>query len=97
MQGRPMIRARAHPLQILLLSMLAAFTSPPPGASGQQRPAIAGRDDWSTDFSKHTVPLEEFTFGRTAQGWDSLHRSPGLRDGAGGRRLAEGPRAQSPW
>ena len=58
-----MICARAHPLQILLLSMLAAFTSPPPGASGQQRPAIAGRDDWSTDFSKHTVPLEEFSSG----------------------------------
>ncbi len=58
-----MIRARAHPLQILLLSMLAAFTSPPLEASGQQWPAIAGRDDWSTDFSKHTVPLEEFTSG----------------------------------
>ncbi len=58
-----MIRARAHPLQILLLSMLAAFTSSPLEASGQQRPAIAGRDDWSTDFSKHTVPLEEFTSG----------------------------------
>ena len=58
-----MIRARAHPLHILLLSMLAAFTSSPLEASGQQWPAIAGRDDWSTDFSKHTVPLEEFTSG----------------------------------
>ncbi len=58
-----MIRARAHPLQIVLLSMLAVFTSPPPEAPGQQRPAIAGRDNWSTDFSKHTVPLEEFTSG----------------------------------
>ena len=88
-----MIRARAHPLQILLLSMLAAFTSPPLEASGQQWPAIAGRDDWSTDFSKHTVPLEEFTSGGPPKdGIRSIDR-PELRDGAGGRRLAEGPRA----
>ena len=32
-------------------------------ASIQQRPAIAGSDVWKTDFSKHTVPFEEFASG----------------------------------
>jgi hypothetical protein len=29
----------------------------------QERPAIAGSDAWKTDFSKHTVPYEEFASG----------------------------------
>ena len=32
-------------------------------ASIQQRPAVAGSDAWTTDFSKHTVPFEEFASG----------------------------------
>ena len=32
-------------------------------ASGQERPAVAGRDHWITDFTKHTVPFEEIVSG----------------------------------
>jgi hypothetical protein len=32
-------------------------------ASTQERPAVAGSDVWKTDFSRHTVPLEEFASG----------------------------------
>jgi hypothetical protein len=58
-----MIPVRTYPVHILLAGLLVACSSPPPEASGQQRPAVAGTDDWSTDFSKATVPLEEITSG----------------------------------
>jgi len=58
-----MISARHVPVHIFVLGLLMACSSPPPEASGQQRPAIAGSDDWSTDFSNATVPLEEITSG----------------------------------
>ena len=32
-------------------------------ASIQERPSVAGSDAWKTDFSKHTVPFEEFASG----------------------------------
>ncbi len=58
-----MARAAVYSIWILSLSLLAACTSQPRDASGQDRPSIAGRDDWKTDFGKHTVPLEEFASG----------------------------------
>ena len=58
-----MARAPVYSIWILSLSLLAACTSQPREASGQDRPSIAGRDDWKTDFGKHTVPLEEFASG----------------------------------
>jgi len=55
---------------LLLLSAAMACTSQPDAASGQEgargggdRPAIAGWEDWKTDFGKATVPLEEITSG----------------------------------
>ena len=58
-----MARAPVYSIWILSLSLLAACTSQQREASGQDRPSIAGRDDWKTDFGKHTVPLEEFASG----------------------------------
>ena len=52
-----MARAPVYSIWILSLSLLAACTSQQREASGQDRPSIAGRDDWKTDFGKHTVPL----------------------------------------
>jgi len=48
---------------IVLPFVLLACTSPPPEASGQDTPPVAGSDSWETDFSKHTVPLEEIVSG----------------------------------
>ena len=36
---------------------------PPAQASTRQRPAVAGAEPWKTDFSRHTVPFEEFASG----------------------------------
>ncbi len=54
---------RTYPVYILVLGLFVACSSPPPEVSGQQRPAVAGQDEWSTDFSKAIVPLEEITSG----------------------------------
>ena len=58
-----MARASVYSIWILSLSLLTACTSQPREASGQDRPSLAVRDDWKTDFGKHTVPLEEFASG----------------------------------
>ena len=55
--------ARPYPVLFLVAGLLVACSSPPSEASGQQRPAIAGQDDWSTDFGRTTVPLHEITPG----------------------------------
>ena len=47
----------------MLLAVMACTSQSPDEAQGQEWPAIAGRDRWITDFTKHTVPLEEITSG----------------------------------
>ncbi|MCH7564999.1 MAG: DUF3179 domain-containing protein [Gemmatimonadetes bacterium] len=58
------MRFRPHrATQLILLLTLMACTTRAEEVSGQDRPSIAGRDQWITDFTKHTVPLEEITSG----------------------------------
>ena len=83
-----MARAPVYSIWILSLSLLAACTSQPREASGQDRPSIAGRDDWKTDFGKHTVPLEGVRIRWPTEGWDPLHRPTVLRQRKGSRPLA---------
>ena len=58
-----MIRASIRAARILMMSLAVAFPTQPLEASTQERPAIAGREAWKTDFSKHTVPFEELASG----------------------------------
>ncbi len=48
---------------MLVLGLLAACATRASEASGQEHPAVAGRDAWITDFARHTVPLEEIISG----------------------------------
>ena len=58
------MRFRPHgATQLILLLTLMACTGSADEVAGQNRPSIAGRDRWITDFTKHTVPLEEITSG----------------------------------
>ena len=63
-----MIRVPTNPVRALMKSLAAASLLQPLAvqsldASTQERPAVAGSDSWKTDFSKHTVPFEEFVSG----------------------------------
>jgi len=49
--------------QLILLVTLMACTTRSNDVAGQERPSIAGGDQWITDFTKHTVPLEEIASG----------------------------------
>ena len=63
-----MIRVSSDPVRTLMMSLAVAVLSQPLEmqsleASTQERPSVAGSDAWKTDFSKHTVPFEEFASG----------------------------------
>ncbi len=58
-----MIRVPRHPVRIFMVGLAVAVLTQPLEATTQERPAVAGRDAWATDFSKHTVPFEEFASG----------------------------------
>ncbi len=58
------MRFRPHgATQLILLLTLMVCTGSADEVSGQDRPSIAGQDRWITDFTKHTVPLQEITSG----------------------------------
>jgi len=57
----PRIHRRLHAL-VLPVALLAC-SAPPSEASGQDSPPVAGSESWRTDFTKHTVPLEEVVSG----------------------------------
>ena len=61
--GYSVARLSMYPVRILMMSLAVVVLMQPLEVSTQERPAIAGRDDWKTDFSKHTVPFEEFASG----------------------------------
>ncbi len=46
-----------------MMSLAVVVLMQPLEGSTQERPAVAGRDVWKTDFSRHTVPFEEFASG----------------------------------
>ena len=50
-------------MHLILLFTLMACTTRSDEVAGQERPAVAGRDQWATDFTKHTVPFEEIASG----------------------------------
>jgi hypothetical protein len=63
-----MIGVPTHPVRTLMMSLAVAVLWQPwevhsLQASTQDRPSIAGSEVWKTDFSKHTVPFEEFASG----------------------------------
>ncbi len=58
-----MTRVSIYPVRTLMMSLAVLVLIQPLEVSAQERPAIAGRDDWRTDFTKHTVPFEEFASG----------------------------------
>ncbi len=55
-------RAPRVPALVLLVALLAC-TSPGGDARGQETPSVARGDSWETDFSRHTVPLDEIVSG----------------------------------
>ena len=52
-----------HSVRTLMMSLAVVALMQPLEGSTQQRPAVAGSDDWRTDFARHTVPFEEFASG----------------------------------
>ncbi len=58
-----MIRVSIDPVRTLMMSLAVVVLMQPLEGSTQERPAVAGRDVWKTDFSRHTVPFEEFASG----------------------------------
>jgi hypothetical protein len=58
-----MIRAPIYLVRTLLTSLALIVLVQPTEVSTQERPDVAGRDPWKTDFSRHTVPFEEFASG----------------------------------
>lgn len=58
-----MIRVSIDPVRTLMISLAVVVLMQPLEGSTQERPAVAGRDVWKTDFSRHTVPFEEFASG----------------------------------
>jgi len=63
-----MIPVSTNPVQTLMMGLAVGALLQPLEmrsleASTQERPAVAGSDVWKTDFSRHTVPFEEFASG----------------------------------
>lgn len=48
---------------LAFLTALLAGSSPPGDADAQEVPPVARGDSWETDFSKHTVPLDQIVSG----------------------------------
>ena len=65
--GTSMIRVSMYRVRTLKRTLMMGLAMTvlvhPLEAKAQGRPAIAGSDAWRTDFSKHTVPFEEFASG----------------------------------
>ncbi len=58
-----MTLARFRSSNVLVACLFAGCALRAPEALSQERPAIAGREAWITDFAKHTVPLDEIASG----------------------------------
>ncbi len=52
-----------YPVRTLICGLAVMALMQPLEGSIQERPAVAGRDDWKTDFTRHTVPFDEFASG----------------------------------
>ena len=61
--GYYVARVSMYSVRTLMMSLAVAALMQPREASAQERPTVAGSDAWKTDFSKHTVPFEEFASG----------------------------------
>ena len=61
--GYSVARVSMYSVRTLMMSLAVAALMQPREASAQERPTVAGSDAWKTDFSKHTVPFEEFASG----------------------------------
>ena len=61
--GYSVAHVSMYSVRTLMMSLAMAALMQPREASAQERPTVAGSDAWKTDFSKHTVPFEEFASG----------------------------------